>query len=706
MHNPLMKDIAKRLSFYRSLPMNPTANSLGRKIQAAKSLQAYVSEAASNVSTEYSNGWQLLSELETIHAELERDKLAAHDLLENVRQEDLQYLRPIGDNQAFMMSFASLFDENYVNSGLPALEGARVDMETIVASFSLDSQLTDDQRLSIIWHTAAEVADEAEPHAEEISAPVEKVLMNLDRDGSDLMPNDRVTTPGGEAGIVLETHPDAPDVLVQYESDKQPDWENAAGLVKTDQQEIARAEADHDYKFPYDDTDMDAMDDGDDSELAKNAATTDPCNECHGAGCEMCKGEGFDPEKMHPMDNPWSRLNERMEQGMGHKSVGDKLSSSDEEQQSMQNYDNEMTKLENSRKGPLLKLKPDVAKQYAEYGSDGKEANPDLHAAYKNLRGYSTGSEKRNGEKWHDVHWHPAGYADEAPDLDDLMRTHGHDTYGLAESMKQEHRESYPESALTPAKPQHLKAEGKQSLPFGERTSMLSYPEVGKVEGDACSVAEDKNGVYVKTHRARSDSYPTIEDIPQKEKDFIASTAAAGWGYDDPDKLWSDKSKKSFCPGCGSEDLEKIPSKPGHTQCVDCGLTEKNKEFEGRKAAMQKTACACGCEKDDNGKCTCGPECKDCEECAKTRKESSMDGLPDSYDSWKTTDPNDVDSPCLDCRGDGNCPECGGEGCEECDHSGECKTCEGCGQMDPHERKSRIEDEAADAAYDRSREDW
>lgn len=59
-----------------------------------------------------------------------------------------------------------------------------------------------------------------------------------------------------------------------------------------------------------------------------------------------------------------------------------------------------------------------------------------------------------------------------------------------------------------------------------EVRSMLSYPEVGEVAGDGCSVAEDDDGVYVKTHRSRSKSYPSFEDIPKKEVDQVATTAS------------------------------------------------------------------------------------------------------------------------------------------------------------------------------------
>lgn len=40
-----------------------------------------------------------------------------------------------------------------------------------------------------------------------------------------------------------------------------------------------------------------------------------------------------------------------------------------------------------------------------------------------------------------------------------------------------------------------------------------------------CSFGKDKNGYYCFTHRCRSKSYPTINDIPQKDVDFVSSTS-------------------------------------------------------------------------------------------------------------------------------------------------------------------------------------
>jgi 8-oxo-dGTP pyrophosphatase MutT (NUDIX family) len=65
----------------------------------------------------------------------------------------------------------------------------------------------------------------------------------------------------------------------------------------------------------------------------------------------------------------------------------------------------------------------------------------------------------------------------------------------------------------------------------------LGYEHVGSLDDaflfeakderfDGVSLDQDDDGWFVKTHRARSDSYETPEDIPQKDVDFIESTGA------------------------------------------------------------------------------------------------------------------------------------------------------------------------------------
>lgn len=46
----------------------------------------------------------------------------------------------------------------------------------------------------------------------------------------------------------------------------------------------------------------------------------------------------------------------------------------------------------------------------------------------------------------------------------------------------------------------------------------------GKQSIKGCGLGADKNGFFVMTHRARSKSYKNINDIPQKEINFIEST--------------------------------------------------------------------------------------------------------------------------------------------------------------------------------------
>lgn len=51
--------------------------------------------------------------------------------------------------------------------------------------------------------------------------------------------------------------------------------------------------------------------------------------------------------------------------------------------------------------------------------------------------------------------------------------------------------------------------------------------EFYKIHGKSnnCSLAKDKDGYYVRTHRARSKSYKNIEDIPKKDVEFVRSTS-------------------------------------------------------------------------------------------------------------------------------------------------------------------------------------
>jgi len=55
---------------------------------------------------------------------------------------------------------------------------------------------------------------------------------------------------------------------------------------------------------------------------------------------------------------------------------------------------------------------------------------------------------------------------------------------------------------------------------------IVAKPEGLKNKLKEVSLCKDENGYYVKTHRARSDSYETPEKIPDKDIDFISSTGS------------------------------------------------------------------------------------------------------------------------------------------------------------------------------------
>ena len=48
----------------------------------------------------------------------------------------------------------------------------------------------------------------------------------------------------------------------------------------------------------------------------------------------------------------------------------------------------------------------------------------------------------------------------------------------------------------------------------------------GRFKDIQCSFKKDEDGYYCYTHRSRSDSYPSIADIPKSAVDFINSTSA------------------------------------------------------------------------------------------------------------------------------------------------------------------------------------
>lgn len=88
-------------------------------------------------------------------------------------------------------------------------------------------------------------------------------------------------------------------------------------------------------------------------------------------------------------------------------------------------------------------------------------------------------------------------------------------------------------------------------------------------------LGEDDEGHYVKTHRARSESYPTLEEIPQSEVDRIAATGSRKLAYGEtkaPEDV--DTLREDACPVCGDRDTY-----DGAT-CQICGYVTPPKMFQ------------------------------------------------------------------------------------------------------------------------------
>lgn len=86
------------------------------------------------------------------------------------------------------------------------------------------------------------------------------------------------------------------------------------------------------------------------------------------------------------------------------------------------------------------------------------------------------------------------------------------------DEIKQESVENY----MTESKKAYEKMMKEiNSITSSERTEF--YKLFG--HSKACSLAKDKDGYYVRTHRARSKSYKEIKDIPEKDVKFVRSTA-------------------------------------------------------------------------------------------------------------------------------------------------------------------------------------
>ena len=108
----------------------------------------------------------------------------------------------------------------------------------------------------------------------------------------------------------------------------------------------------------------------------------------------------------------------------------------------------------------------------------------------------------------------PPKKSDESKDEENKDNGNGKEDEGLSESVIVTY---FDESKKAYEKLRKL----KESLTAAERA------EVKKLFGQstACSFAKDKDGYFCYTHRCRSDSYPAISDIPQKDVNFVRSTA-------------------------------------------------------------------------------------------------------------------------------------------------------------------------------------
>lgn len=92
---------------------------------------------------------------------------------------------------------------------------------------------------------------------------------------------------------------------------------------------------------------------------------------------------------------------------------------------------------------------------------------------------------------------------------------------------------------------------------------------------DEVGMGKDDDGVFIKTHRARSKSYPTPESIPQSEVDRIAATGSRKLAYGEQ-KAPEDVNtlREDACPVCGDRDTF------DGANCQVCGYVAPPKMFQ------------------------------------------------------------------------------------------------------------------------------
>jgi hypothetical protein len=133
---------------------------------------------------------------------------------------------------------------------------------------------------------------------------------------------------------------------------------------------------------------------------------------------------------------------------------------------------------------------------------------------------------------------HPAVPLDAQAVYDSVPGTRAR--YDQARSQMQDHLHSQFEQLSGHPLPQR-RGDEDQMPPDPFTAARRKKPQGKPVRGygrdpkfEGVGLKKDRNGFYVHTHRSRSDSYPTVEDIPDKDIDYIRSTGAKKEGGDHP----------------------------------------------------------------------------------------------------------------------------------------------------------------------------
>jgi len=134
---------------------------------------------------------------------------------------------------------------------------------------------------------------------------------------------------------------------------------------------------------------------------------------------------------------------------------------------------------------------------------------------------------------------HPAVPLDAQAVYDSIPGTRAR--YDQARSQMQDHLHSQFEQLSGRPLPRRPRGDEGQMPPDPFTAARRKKPEGKPVRGytrdpryDGMHLKKDRNGFYVHTHRLRSDSYPTPDDIPDSEIEKIRATGAKAEGGDHP----------------------------------------------------------------------------------------------------------------------------------------------------------------------------